>query len=180
MTLDNSILDRISSSRFETGDICIVTKLEEPNSYASRHAAYYGFLFTVSRDYSFGDVATDTFGADAPFLDVKGILPLRPVEWVPRDMEDIVCIKEHKQGTTHWDLLDSVKSSKTWYNNFKVIKENWAPKELITLEVRNLLTGVEVPVVSQPEDCCRSCGSIGVIQGMACICPECGAVIWGC
>lgn len=29
------------------------------------------------------------------------------------------------------------------------------------------------------DDVCRSCGAVGEIKGMCCICPRCGKLIWG-
>ena len=30
------------------------------------------------------------------------------------------------------------------------------------------------------DNMCWSCHTLGEVRGMACICPRCGAVIWGC
>lgn len=29
------------------------------------------------------------------------------------------------------------------------------------------------------EDCCKRCGAMGKIVGMACICSKCGQIVWG-
>jgi hypothetical protein len=30
------------------------------------------------------------------------------------------------------------------------------------------------------DDRCKSCGTMGEVSRMACICPKCGMVVWGC
>ena len=40
--------------------------------------------------------------------------------------------------------------------------------------------GQQCMITDNKDDICKKCNSIGEVKGMACICPNCNNIIWGC